>query len=85
MTNTNVRSFLKTNNFLEMLKEDNIDQNREVLVEHGNIRTLSSDLRLLTQNEHSDVTLVPSCSVLPNMVDHVQQNEGSSDNPIHVT
>ena len=68
-----------------MLKEDTIDHNKEVLVEDGDIRNLSSDLRLLTHNEHSDGTVVPSCSTLPIRVDHVQQNEGSSDYPIHVT
>lgn len=84
-TKANARSFVETNNSFEMLKEDTIDHNMEVLVEDGDIRTLSSDLRFLTHNEHSDGTMVPSCSALPLRVDHVQQNEGSSNNPIHVT
>ena len=67
VTKTNVRSFVETNNSFE-IKEDTIDHNREVLVEDGDIRTLSSDLRLLTHNEHSDGTMVPS----PIRIDHVQ-------------
>jgi len=54
------------------------------LVDDGNIRTLSSNLRLLTHNDNSDVTVVPTYSALPHRLDHVQHDKGSSDNPIQV-